>query len=671
VGQTFLIPPSVGFPCPRRPLISARIALTGLLAAGLVHGAENKTAKPLAAEELFRSPAFAHAALSPDGHYLAAIASTEADRRNLAFIDLRDYTPSTLLGKENFDISSFTWLDDERVLFTIARDKLYSWGLYTAKVSELERHYPINRYDLMQVIGVPRARPNRVLVWILRAAEDVNRRTGDLVELDAGQPARAFDPNRRDTAFLRSYTPPPRSGTVTRWIPNRDGDLALCATMRGGKFFLHRYVRSSDSWRTVALGPKTTPVELDPDERFLWVVRYDAETGGELRRFNLDTGELGPPVLGDRDYDLAGSELHFSARTRALLGVSYDRDRPVTHWFSKAHAAYQAAVDRHHPGMSNRFAGQDSGERHLLFHLTGAQQPGAYAVLDLDEKALHLVADSAPWLKDRPLLATQTVRYATRDGAMLDACLTVPPGASAQHQRPMVVLPHGGPWVRDTVRFDPVVQFLASRGYLVLQPNYRGSSGYSPALSRDHRFDFRRMHDDVTDATKFAIAGGLVDPKRIGIMGASFGGYLAVSGVAFEPDLYRCAVTECGVFDWERQVDSKEDDSRPGEYEFLEDGLEKRADAKANFVQISPLAHADAIKVPVLIAHGTEDNIVNVAQSKRLAAALKQRGVPHETYFRAVEGHGFYNYKNRVGFYRRVEAFLAANLGGETLTKGK
>jgi dipeptidyl aminopeptidase/acylaminoacyl peptidase len=233
---------------------------------------------------------------------------------------------------------------------------------------------------------------------------------------------------------------------------------------------------------------------------------------------------------------------------------------------------------------------------------------------------------------------------------------------------PLVVLCHGGPWVRDTPDFNPEVQFLASRGYAVLQPNYRGSTGYSPEISHDREFDFRRMSDDVTDATRAILSMGMVDPGRVAIMGGSFGGYLAVAGVAFESGLYRCAVTVCGVFDWERQINSKSDVARPGEYEELTDRLGKPGPGNELLRQISPIDFASQIRVPVLIAHGTEDTVVDVAQSRRLASALKRGGVPHETFFRPLEGHGFFSYRDRVDFYHRVEAFLAENLGGATLT---
>ena len=227
--------------------------------------------------------------------------------------------------------------------------------------------------------------------------------------------------------------------------------------------------------------------------------------------------------------------------------------------------------------------------------------------------------------------------------------------------------------MRDTSDYNPEVQFLASRGYAVLQPNYRGSAGYSPEVSDASAYQYEKMGDDVTDATRAIIASGVVDPARIAIMGGGFGGYLAVCGVTFEEAACTCcAITVCGVFDWDRFIKSKSDVARPGEYELLTDEIGKPGRDNKYLERISPLEHADRIHVPVLIAHGTEDNVVDVAQSKRLAKVLKAlHGVPCETFYRGVEGHGFFNYKNRVEFYHRVEAFLAANLGGATLTPVK
>jgi dipeptidyl aminopeptidase/acylaminoacyl peptidase len=240
----------------------------------------------------------------------------------------------------------------------------------------------------------------------------------------------------------------------------------------------------------------------------------------------------------------------------------------------------------------------------------------------------------------------------------------MPAGASKANPAPLVVLPHGGPWVRDTWCFDPEVQFLASRGYAVLQPNYRGSAGFSPEISNEPAHDFRRMHDDVTDAARAVRNVPGIDASRIAIMGASFGGYLALTGVAFEPDLYRCAITNCGVFDWEAHLKARRDDWRRSSfsYEWLRDKIGQPGKDREYFAEISPLKHVKDIRVPVLVAHGEEDLVVDVSQSERLVSALRSNDKVHEKFFPDLEGHGFARDKTRFEYYRRVEAFLAKYL---------
>jgi dipeptidyl aminopeptidase/acylaminoacyl peptidase len=170
------------------------------------------------------------------------------------------------------------------------------------------------------------------------------------------------------------------------------------------------------------------------------------------------------------------------------------------------------------------------------------------------------------------------------------------------------------------------------------------------------------MHEDVTDATRAVQKLQMIDASRTAIMGASFGGYLAVAGMAFEPGLYRCAITNCGVFDWEALIRNSKWEGLPGEYELLTDRLGKPGEKPENFQRISPLSAASSITGPVLIAHGHSDNVVSDAQSVKLAAALNRCHIPHETFFRNYEGHGFTTFKSRIEYYQVVEKFLAKNL---------
>jgi dipeptidyl aminopeptidase/acylaminoacyl peptidase len=225
------------------------------------------------------------------------------------------------------------------------------------------------------------------------------------------------------------------------------------------------------------------------------------------------------------------------------------------------------------------------------------------------------------------------------------------------------MLPHGGPWARDNWGYDGEAQFLASRGYAVLKPNYRGSTGYNWMFPKEDEWDFRKMHDDVTDATKAMIASGLIDRDRIAIMGGSFGGYLAVSGVVNEPGLYRCAVTIAGVFDWENQIkDKKYDQYENPTFGRLMHMLGDPKKEPEKFDLISPGRHADQIRVPVFVSGGKDDYTVDIEQSQTLIAALKKYHVPHESLLVREEGHGMGHLDNQVKLYSRIEAFLAKNL---------
>ncbi|MBL9215549.1 MAG: S9 family peptidase, partial [Opitutaceae bacterium] len=401
---------------------------------------------------------------------------------------------------------------------------------------------------------------------------------------------------------------------------------------------------------------------IDPDNRRLWISHYRPETGFVLQRLDPVTGALEDPVWLDPDYDLGNCRLYFSPRTGNLVGLAYHQKTLVSAWFDDLFRAAHATVSERYPERTVALVDFDEAEKRFVYHVASPDDPGRHVLLDLERRSVGTLSVTASWLDGRPLRPMQPVSFRTRDGLRLEGYLTLPAEASTEHRVPLVVLVHGGPWVRDTWQYDPLVQFLASRGYAVFQPNYRGSTGYTPAVSTESRFAFRRMHDDVTDATRSAARFEVIDGQRVAIIGGSFGGFLAAAGVAFEPDLYRCAATFAGVFDWEMLIRSKRSDGRPGEYERLIDELGRPGKDRDAFTAISPLAHADAIKVPMLVAHGREDRIVPVAQSKRLIASLRQRNIPHETYLLADGTHGMAERKQRIEYYRRLESFLARYL---------
>jgi acetyl esterase/lipase len=618
-------------------------------------------AEPLSAEELFRAAPLGEARLSPDGKYLGTIVADGVDNRSLLVYDLKDFKPAALRSTNEVDISVFQWVGNDKLVFSFTLDKFWPRGLYAAQVTHLNDYYPLNRYNASVIVGVPEDRPGRVLIWY-RSVTGFKVQAARVTELDADQ--------KRGDVLVRTIKGP-NGGAVDRWWSDRRGELALCRTWSKGRFHLFRYAPGSGEWTEVPLASDATPMGMDCDMHYGWVVTYAPGKGYELRRCNLATGALDEPVLTDPAYDIGTGTIFFSLAAQKLAGVTYMQRKPVSFWFLREFAVAQASIDKLRPDTDNVLVDCDKQAKKFLFAETGPQHPGTRELLDMGTKSIRGLGDAAPWLKGRPLHPVKPMTFKTRDGVRLEGYAAIPDGASAAHPVPLVVLVHGGPWARDTAYYNPEVQFLVSRGYAILQPNYRGSTGYTPEISHEHMFNFSRMHDDVTDATRGFLQTGIIDPKHVAIMGGSFGGYLAVAGVAFEGDLYCCAVSEAGVFDWKKQIRDESDLVESGEsIPIIDEAANPKGDL-SRLDEISPINRADQIRVPVLIAHGVEDAVVDVAQSRKLAKTLSARGVPVETFFRPLEGHGFYNYKDRVDFYHLVEAFLAANLGGATLTPAK
>jgi len=236
------------------------------------------------------------------------------------------------------------------------------------------------------------------------------------------------------------------------------------------------------------------------------------------------------------------------------------------------------------------------------------------------------------------------------------------PAGGETAKLPLIVNPHGGPWARDHWGFNPEVQFLASRGYAVLQMNFRGSTGYGRKLLESGYGQWGlAMQDDITDGVRWAIEQGIADPKRVAIYGASYGGYAAMAGLAFTPELYRCAVNYVGVTDIELLLRTI-----PQSWEPARDALETmtgnaRID-RARLESTSPLKNADKIRAPVFFAYGERDDRVDMKHATRLASRLKANGVEVEFMSRPDEGHGYRRWKNKIAFYKALEAFLAKHL---------
>jgi dienelactone hydrolase len=662
---------------------SSRALLLFLAAAGLA-GARPKLdlervtpvpgTEPVPIMDFFRPRMLHSPTLNRAGTHMAALVTVGQDRDDLLIFNLADKSFKTLRGVGTKNIYSVTWLTDRRLVYMLSEDKHYALGMMAVDIDQVQSSYALLEYDGARLISIPERNRRRPLVWrrfdalengrdlgVAEIDSDVHTPMVNLAHATADYNDVLLQRDNNNKHIVRTFANAP--GMAAGYLADRVGELAYAVTGEKGVLSLFRL--DGEKWTKC-------PVDLDeialmscgdnPGEILVRGPRRDGKPR-PLQQLNAGTGELGNVLLQDKAYDFNGW-LFRDPRTLNVVGAMYERSGPTSVWFDEGYRALQKTLDAAFPKQVARIIDIDTSGR-VLVAAYSDRQPVVYYLADLPKQTIGIIKSSAPWIDPARMQPMNIFAFQTRDGRKLEAYVTLPPGTSKKHPVPLVVLPHGGPWVRDSWGFDAEAQFLASRGYAVLQPNYRGSTGYDWMFPEEDRYEFRKMHDDVTDATKALLAAGFVDRSRVAIMGGSFGAYLALSGVAHEPDLYRCAVTIAGVFDWETVMAAdRYAEYLSNNYAILKRKLGDPAKQQAKFAAISPLRFVNQIKVPLFVAHGKDDHVAEVGESKRLIAELKKHGIRYEALLVGGEGHGMAELTNQVELYSRIEAFLARELAG-------
>lgn len=371
-------------------------------------------------------------------------------------------------------------------------------------------------------------------------------------------------------------------------------------------------------------------------------------------RFDFGTSTLGELLYENPSVDVDDFTL---SEDGALQGVAYTDDRAEIAWFDPELKRLQERIDRALPDAINRVVSISRDRNRMLVWSGGAADPGIYYVYDRSARSLVELGEPYQAMRGKRLSPMKAVRYKARDGLEIRGYLTLPAGRPATGL-PLVVMPHGGPYARDEWQYDPWVQYLASRGYAVLQPNFRGSTGFGrDFVERGTGQWGRGMQDDVDDGVKWLAGQGTVDLKRVCIMGASYGGYAAMWAAVRNPELYRCAISFAGVSDVASMLRYSAKSFSAPRY-FRDWRARVQGDKGFELDQISPLKQVEKLTVPLLIAHGTEDDTVPLSQSRRLHDAMLKIKRPHEYVVYEGEGHGFDDPAHSTDFLNRVGTFL-------------
>jgi acetyl esterase/lipase len=633
--------------------------------------------EPIPIFDFFRPPLLASPEINRGGTHAAAIATLDDDRQVLLIHDLITRKVESVQGNSYSDIYDFAWLDDSRILFAVSEDNAYATGRYVADVRNTRKTYPIEYRNATRLLGVPRNEPLKPVVWIFKDYLNDGVDAGvfqldALKTLDLVKDADEFRVGTYEAlshgthaSVARSY-PKPAGGMPVGYFTDKDGELAFAYTAKEGVITLH-YLEGR-KWTSSPLDMEEVDVVAagnKPRELLVLGPRREGRPRA-LHLVDAATTDLGSPVFEDDRYSFDGWVYRHPV-DGTILGLKFHRTLQKTVWLTESYQKFQEVLQGYFPNLIVSILASDVAEKIFFLAVYSDRHPVSYYQVDLEKRERGLIAASRPWIDAERMRTSRVVTFKTRDGLKLEGYLTTPEGTSKEKPAPLVVLPHGGPWARDIWSWDGEVQFLASRGYAVWQPNYRGSEGYEWMSPENDLWEFRKMHGDVTDSVQRLIRSGLIDPDRIAIMGWSFGGYLALSGVAFETDLYRCALPLAGVFDWELLMrQSKRDQFENTRFQTLLRRLGDPRRNAAHLEEMSPARHLDRVKVPVFIAHGKIDRTAPLEQSTLVANGLRARGVTVVTHFESEEGHGVASAQNRVELYDMIEKFLAENLAPRT-----
>jgi dipeptidyl aminopeptidase/acylaminoacyl peptidase len=628
-----------------------------LAAAAALFAARAATAAPppiIPAEAFGALPAFASPKISPDGQRVVATAEVGGSKAIIVYrLDGNDRAYSRInLG--DLEVMGTRWAGNERILLTV-----FGRTMFEGIEVPMTRHflYELDSGRLHQLGG------GRVGgLW-----------GGDIIYVDpdgsfallAAQPTFWTPPAvlRIDLATRDTKEIVAPEGGVWNWYADATGAVRAGLGSSGDRWVLLYREKDSGRFRRITARHADTDSTTDFDTLLPvagsdkgYAIANKATGRYAVYRYDFATDTLGEPVFEHPDVDVEG--VGYSTRTNQPDSILYADERDRIFWLDPEMRAIQARLDKALPDAINRVVSRDSADKRMIVWSTGASNPGTYYLYDRTTRSMSELARPYPALEGKTLAPVEAVKYTARDGLVIPAYLTRPVGRPDKNL-PLVIMPHGGPFARDKWAYDAWTQFLANRGYLVLQPNFRGSTGYGKAFVEAASGQFgRKMQDDLDDGVKWLVGRGLVDPKRVCIMGASYGGYAAMWAAARNPDIYRCAISFAGISDMRTMLHY--DPSTWVARRYYKDWRDRiRGEQGFDLAAVSPLSHAASIRVPLLIGHGEDDHTVPVAQSRNLNEAMRRATVDHEFVVYPGEGHGFDKAADSIDFLKRIEAFLA------------
>jgi len=634
----------------RTTRVLATLVLVALIAgmALLVASCGGSQTELIPRSVLMGNPEKARARLSPDGTMLAYIAPYE-DVLNVWVRTAGQTDDRVITQDDNRGIFRYFWSQDcSRIMYLQDKDGDENWRLYDVDI-ETGDERDLTPYEGVQVriMDVSKRHPDSIII----AMNQQDPRLHDVYRLDL------------ESGELTMVARNP--GNIVGWVTDYDLNVrGAMATTPTGEIDLLIRDSEDDNWETVLTwgaedNMTSYPVTFSMDGGSVLMVDSRNANAGRLVSLDLATKEL-EIIAEDPQYDVSDVLLH--PDTYEVQAVSFTKDRNEWIVLDDAVAEDFDAIGGLSDGEFSITSFDDDYDTWLVAFVDD-DGPVSYWVYERDTKDGEFLFNHRDALNQYALAPMEPISFESRDGLTIHGYITFPPDGERRHL-PMVLNVHGGPWYRDTWGYNAEAQWLANRGYICLQVNFRGSTGYGKEfLNAGNKEWGRNMQHDLTDAVNWAVDQGYADPERVAIYGHSYGGYASLVGATFTPDLFACAVSGMGPSNlmtfinsvppyWTTMLDMMY--MRIGDPRTEEDLLRER----------SPLFRVDQIQIPMLIVQGANDVRVKQSESEQVVAAMEEKGLDVDYIVFEDEGHGFVKPENRIEFYAAAEEFLSRHLGG-------
>ncbi|MEJ7624619.1 MAG: S9 family peptidase [Pyrinomonadaceae bacterium] len=614
-------------------------------------------------EILFGNPEIAGASISPDGKYIMfrkpykGVMNIHVKRSNEPFDTARLITNRS--GVDRPIAGAFWSRDSKYILYSADQGGDENFNVYAVNPMEEAKagaEVPIARNITeakgvrVQIMGVPENDPDVIFVGI----NERDKAWHDLYKVKLSTGERTLVKENKDRIAGYVFDTTDKMRLAVRTPPNGDTEILRLDTDGAAKVLY-----------TCNLFESCGPVRFNKDNKRVYLTTNKGDA--DLTRLTLLDVESGKEEMVESDplgrVDLDGAA--FSDLTDEIISTSYTDDRTKLYWKDKKYEADYKFLQSRYPGKEIGLGSRTADEQLMLVSVSSDTDPGETFLFDRKKRTLTSQYKIRSKIDRASLSTVRTVRYKSSDGLEIPAYLTLPKGIAAKNL-PLVVFPHGGPWARDYWGYNSWAQFLANRGYAVLQPNFRASTGYGKKFLNAGNNEWgQKMQDDITWGVKHLVAEGLADPKRIGIMGISYGGYATLAGVAFTPDLYSAAVAIVAPSNTVTLLEAIPPYWEAGRtLMYRRMGDPNTASGKAQMMSQSPVNSIDKIKTPLMVVQGANDPRVHRREAEQVVVGLRNRNYPVEYILAPDEGHGFARPVNNMAMLAAAEKFLAKHLGG-------